>query len=116
MSYSLFNGLVSTIKDTMALFSISIGDVKSVSGHICSYWSNIKTTYQEGRYWATCLQLLVMCFYLACIAVGFFYVLPVLKGWLIAKCGFTPLLASVVSKRLLHTLCKHILSIRNLIK
>lgn len=116
MPYSLFNGLVSTIKDTAALFSISIGDAKSVLGHICSYGSNIKTTYQEERYWTTCLLLLVMCVYLACIAVGFFYVLPMWKGWLIAKCGLSPLLASVVSKRLLHTLCKQLLSIRKLIK
>ncbi len=113
---SVLNGLVSTIKDTAVLFSITISDVVNVLGHICSYGSNIKTTYQEERYWTTCLLLLVMCFYLVCIAVGFFYVLPVWKGWLIAKCGFSPLLASVVSKRLLHTLCKHILSIRNLIK
>lgn len=116
MLYTLFNGLVSTIKDTAALFSITISDVVNILGHICSYGSNIKTTYQEEKYWTTCLLLLVMCFYLVCIAVGFIYILPVWKGWLIAKFGISPLLASVVSKRVFYTLCKQLVFISKKIR
>lgn len=116
MSYSSFNGLVSTIKDTVASFSITISDAANVTHHVYSFWINIKTTYQEEKYWTTCLLLLVMCFYLVCIAVGFIYILPVWKGWLIAKFGLSPLLASVVSKRVFYTLCKQLVFISKKIR
>ncbi|CNG58302.1 Uncharacterised protein [Yersinia enterocolitica] len=115
MSYSLFNGLVSTIKDTAALFSITISDAVNVTHHVCSHARNIYTAYQKKKYWTSCLLALVMCFYLACIAGVFLCGIPMLKIWLIGKLAVPVVLASVTSKTSLLILCNQLIHLSNLI-
>lgn len=115
MSFSLFNGLVSTIKDTAALFSFSIGDAANVTRHVCFHIRNTHTACQKKKYWTSCLLALVMCFYLACIAGVFLCGIPMLKVWLIGKFALPTLLASGISKGILINLCNKIINISNII-
>lgn len=115
MPYSLFNGLVSTIKDTAASFSITISDAANVTHHVCSHTRNIYTAYQKKKYWTSCLLALVMCFYLACITGVFLCGIPMLKIWLIGKFAVPVVLASVLSKVSLLMLCNQLIHLSNLI-
>lgn len=117
MSYyiSVLNGLVSTIKDTATLFSITISDAANVAHHVCSHVRNIDTAYQKKKYWTSCLLALVMCFYLACIAGVFLCGIPMLKIWLIGKFALPAVLASGISKGILINLCNKLISISNMI-
>ncbi len=115
MLYTLFNSLVSAIKDTVALFSITISDVVNVTRHICSHIRNTHTACQKKKYWTSCLLVLVMCFYLACIAGVFLCGIPMLKIWLIGKFAVPVVLASVISKGSLLMLCNQLIHLSNLI-